>query len=396
MPKNASINAGGFRIYDWPGGDTPLNQKYNAVEPAQLLSVTSIRTLAGEPFQLSAWKISNVVSVAMGTRKVPAIGKRGRPLKNKTVIAKDGPFPGEFVTRMLETKGSDEGLNEVNTWLREQADQPRNVAAVRGSVVHKMIEMGLTMAVVDEDVIRARFAAQWAEEKMRVRPEVTMEDVAFAEDGLANYWAMRERVPFVIVAQEPQVFNLSAGYAGSADAFIWFLGNFQTRSFEAIDDNGQEYMEDETIFVPLPDADKMMPRYQKEADAKRLTAETIESVGGQVTVGDWKTSKGVYTNHVVQTTAYIAGEFVAEDGIIDERLTDILSLAMLGMVIHIRPDKWAVDVFEFRQDCLGAFLGSVRFARFLAFHQKPDKLFVYTLSGKAEGVVEEDTTDEAA
>lgn len=393
MPKNASINAGGFRIYDWAGGESDLHVQYEATEPTQLLSVTSIRALAGEPIPLVNWKMNNLVNVAMGTRQVPAIGKRGRPLKGKMTIAKDGPFPGEFVTRMMETRGQQGSLEEVKAWLREQADEPRNVAAVRGSVVHKMIEMNLPMRVIDEDVIRQRFAAQWAEENNRVKPEVTAEDVAFAEDGMANYWDMRVNVPFVVVAQEPQVFNLKAGYAGSADVFIWFLGYWQTVRIGA-DENDEDMYE--TVFVALPDADALQDKYQKMADKKQVTAALIEGVGGQVAVGDWKTSKGVYTNHVVQTTAYMAGEFVAEDGVIDARLSDILALAMLGMVIHIRPDKWAVDLFEYRQDVLRAFLGSVAFARFLALHQRPEGLFVYTLSGSAEGVAEEDTTNEAA
>lgn len=398
MPKDASINAGGFRVYSWAGGDTDLHVQYEATEPTQLLSVTSIRALAGEPIPLVNWKLNNLVNVAMGTRQVPAIGKRGRPLKGKMTIAKDGPFPGEFVTRMMETRGQQAALEEVKAWLREQADEPRNVAAVRGSVVHKMIEMNLPMRVIDEDVIRQRFAAQWAEENNRVKPEVTAEDVAFAEDGMRNYWDMRETIPFVVVAQEPQVFNLKAGYAGSADVFIWFLGYWQTVAGpETIGDDGQEELTDETVFVPLPGAGpEMILKYQKMADKGQVTAELIGAVGGQVAVGDWKTSKGVYTNHVVQTTAYMAGEFVAYDGVIDARLSDILSLAMVGMVIHIRPDKWAVDLFEFRQDTIKAFLGSVAFARFLALYQRPEKLFVYTLSGKAEGVAEEDTANEAA
>lgn len=377
MPKNASINAGGFRIYHWDGGDTDLHRQYDATEPTDLLSVTSIKSLAGENYRLVAWKIANVVSLAMGVRKAVRIGPRGGV---KEVYVPDGEAPGEFVKRMLEVT-TQEGRDELRSWLRSTADEPRDIAAVRGSVVHKMIEMNLPMKVIDREVIERRMAAQWAEEKRRQRMAFTDDDFNFVYHGMANYWDMRETVPFVILAQEPQVFNLKAGYAGSADVFLWFLGHWGRNE------------DGKVVFTALPDV--TADYWQKAANAGRVTAADIEKVGGQVAVGDWKTSKGVYTSHVIQTTAYMAGEFVAEDGQIDKRLSDILDLAMLGMVIHIRPDAWAVDLFEFRQDVLRAFLGSVAYARFLALHQEPHDLFVYTLEGKAEGVEESDYADDS-
>lgn len=387
MPKNATINGDGFRMYAWQGGDTEVNRAYNAVEPSDLLSVTSIRTLAGTPFQLVAWQIANVVNLAMGVRKQTVIGPRGG-VREKYVP--DGVFPGEFVARMLETRGQQTALDDLRRWLRESADEPRDIAAVRGSVVHKMIEMNLPLTVIDRDVIIQRMIVQWADEKKRKQPaDITDDDVNFVFNALRNYWDMRTHVPFVIIAQEPQVYNLSAGYGGSADVLLWFLGNWGRNE------------DGEVVFTKLrPHVEGKTPRtdveyWQKKANAGEVTAATIEEVGGQVAVGDWKTSKGVYTNHVVQTTAYMAGEFIAEDGIIDERLSDILAMAMLGMVIHIRPDSWAVDLFEFRQDVVRAFLGSVAFARFLAQHKTPNDLFIYALSGKAEGVEESEIVDGA-
>lgn len=386
MPKNASINAGGFRIYHWDGGDTDLHRHYDATEPTDLLSVTSIRTLAGEPYALVRWKVSNVVNLAMGVRKAVRIGPRGGV---KEVYVPDGEFPGEFVKRMLEVDGQKD-IDETRKWLNQTADEPRDIAAVRGSVVHKMIEMNLPMKVIDREVIERRMAAQWAEESRKVKMAFTDDDFNFVYHGMGNYWDMRGHIPFVILAQEPQVFNLKAGYGGSADALIWFLGYWGRNE------------DGEVTFTPLPgyepgtvEGQRALAALQKLAVAGKVTAEMIEKIGGQVAVGDWKTSKGVYTNHVIQTTAYMAGEFIAEDGQIDKRLSDILDLAMLGMVIHIRPDKWAVDLFEFRQDVLRAFLGSVAFARFLALHQQPHDLFVYTLEGKAEGVEESDYADDS-
>lgn len=386
MPKNATVRGDGFRIYRWEGGDTPLHVKYGATEPSDLLSVTSIRTLAGEPFQLVNWKIANVVNLAMGVRKSVRIGPRGGVTE---IYVQDGEFPGEFVTRMLETEGEQKALDDHRRWLRETADEPRDIAAVRGSVVHKMIEMNLPMKVIDRDVIEGRMAAQWAEEKRKQKLAFTDEDYNFVYNAMRQYWDMRTHVPFVILAQEPQVYNLRAGYGGSADVLIWFLGYWRRR------EPTEEFPEGEVYFEPLPGAEEAMPVLQKKADARKITAAIIRKTGGQVAVGDWKTSKGVYTNHVIQTTAYMAADFVAEDSIIDERLTDILAMAMLGMVIHIRPNQWAVDLFEFRKDVIRAFLGSVSFARFLALHQRPDDLFIYSLRGEAADTEGSDIADDS-
>lgn len=369
-PKNATVRGDGFRVYQWPGGDTELNRKYNAVEPADLLSVTSIKSLAGESFQLVAWKIANVVNIAMGVRKETRIGPRGGV---KEVYVKDGEFPGEFVARMIESEGAQAALDETRKWLRSSADEPRDIAAVRGTVVHGMIELGLPMSMVDEDLVRTRFEKQWQEERRRVKPDVTEDDVNFVVNAMRQYWAMREAVPFVIIAQEPQVFNLTVGYGGSADGVLWFLGTF-----------------DGDTFTPLPGYDarteagrKAIAALQKAADKGTLTLSDIERIGGTLAVGDWKTSKSVYTSHIVQTVAYMSGEFVAEDDKINERLTDILRRTSVGLVIHIRPDGWGVHGFNYREDILMAFVGSAVYARFLAQYKDPGSLFTYTVSGQA-------------
>lgn len=387
VPRNATIRGDGFRIYRWEGGDSPLHVKYGATEPSDLLSVTSIRTLAGEHFRLVNWKIANVVNLAMGVRKAVRIGPRGGV---KEVYVQDGEFPGEFVNRMLETKGEQKAMDEHRRWLRETADEPRDIAAVRGSVVHKMIEMNLPMKVIDRDVIEGRMAAQWAEEKRKQKLAFTDEDYNFVYNAMRQYWDMRAHVPFVVLAQEPQVYNLRAGYGGSADVLIWFLGYWRRR------EPTEAFPDGEVYFEPLPGmTDAKVATLQRMAAKGEITLAEVEKVGGQLAVGDWKTSKGVYTNHVIQTTAYMAADFVAEDSVIDERLTDLLAKAKLGMVIHIRPNLWAVDLFEFRKDVIRAFLGSVSYARFLALHQEPNDLFIYSLSGAAEGTEGSDIADDS-
>lgn len=380
MPKNASVGASGFRFYPWPGGDTELNRQYNAVEPADLLSVTSIKTLAGEPFQLVNWKISNVVNLAMGVRKVTKIGPRGGV---KEVYVRDSQENGEFVQRMLDATTQAE-LDETRAWLRSTADEPRDIAAVRGSVVHKLIELNVPLHALDEDTVRKQFALQWASEKRKQKPDVLPDDVNFVLNAMAQYWDMRLHVPFIVVLAEPQVYNLTAGYGGSADVIMWFLGHFEAVENGRNDDGTPNV---EVIFIPMPGWEDLFVKYQKLATAGKLTLAQIEEVGGTLAVGDWKTSKGVYTSHVVQTMAYMAGEFIAEDGVIDVRQSDILGATALGAVIHIRPNLWEVDLFSFdqRQDTLRAFLGSLAYARFLALHKFPNDLFIYSVTGSAPG-----------
>jgi len=86
---------------------------------------------------------------------------------------KDGPFPGEFVAQMLQTEGDEEKLRKVREWLKLTADEPRDIAAVRGSVVHRLIEIRAPMKSLSEDLIRWYIDQQWIEEKRKVLPTVT-------------------------------------------------------------------------------------------------------------------------------------------------------------------------------------------------------------------------------
>lgn len=357
MPENASLNAAGFRMYDWPGGNTDLHVKYKATEPATVISVTAARSVVGIPYQLQAWQINNVVNLATGQRRAEwrdySKSARGRAVKG---YKKDGPFPGEFVTKMLDTQGDEEKLRDVRAWMKVTADEPRDVAAVRGSVVHKLIEVRAPLKSLSEEVIRWYIDQQWVEEKRKVLPTVTDEDVDFVGNAMANYWDMREHVPFVILAQEPQVWNLRVGYAGSADVLIWFL--------------------------PPDQADKVK-FWQDQANKQLVTVETIAMVGGTLGLGDWKTSPEVYTGHVVQGTAYMAGQFVGRNGVIDDRLSQLLKATMLGLIIKVRPEGWEVDRFPYTEEVSQAFFGEVMLARFLLMHEKPADLFSETISGNA-------------
>jgi hypothetical protein len=79
----------------------------------------------------------------------------------------------------------------------------------------------------------------------------------------------------------------------------------------------------------------------------------------------------------------MAGEFIGSGGVIDERLTGLLQATMVGGLVHIRPDKWGIHMFDFSAEVLRAFLGSVAFARFLAKHPDPKPIFTREYAGSA-------------
>jgi hypothetical protein len=341
-PQNAQLNGEGFRFYRWTDAVSG--------ETHDLLSVTSIRKLCGEQYGLVNWQLGNIIDTVMGTVQRPAIGKRGKPLKNGYIYVAE-QFPSPFVEQYLASDGSQPKLTELRKWVRETADEPRNIAARRGTIVHAAIEKNIAAKRVNRDWVEAEFLNLSSKDRARAKAGVQDEDVTFVHDAVANYWDMRAKVPFVIIAREPQVFNLSMGYGGSADALCWFLPP---------DYDGS----------PLP-------------KAHELTLPLIQSIGGYIAVGDWKTSKGVYTDQVVQVHAYGAGEFVGEDGIVNHRLTDIVQASQRGVLFHIRPDKWNVHTFDFSEPVYRAFSGSVAFARFLAEHPRPESLFIQNYSGTA-------------
>lgn len=358
MPENASLNAAGFRMYGWPGGTSDLHIKYEATEPANVISVTAARSVVGIPWQLQLWQRNNIVNLACGQRRGEwrdySKSTKGRKVKG---YRKDGPFPGEFATRLMATGGDEDKLREVREWLSASADEPRDVAAVRGTVVHKLIEARAKLQSLSEDLIRWYLDQQWIEEKRKVFPAVTDEDIDFVGNSMANYWDMRAHVPFVILAQEVQCWNLKVGYAGSADVLIWFLPEDQAERVEF---------------------------WQDRANRKLVTLEVIQEVGGYTALGDWKTSPDVYTGHVVQGTAYLAAKFIGRGDQIDDRLSRILQATMRGLIIKIRPEGWEIDTFDYREDVSYAFFGEIALARFLLTHEHPTALFDNTIQGNAE------------
>lgn len=354
-PTNATIQGDGFRFYRWDSED--------GSEPVSLLSVTSIRKLCGEPYVLVNWQIGNVIDTVLGTVKRPAIGKRGKPLKGVNAYVPE-EFPSEFAKMYEASGGTQEKMDEVRRWLRETADEPRNIAAIRGTIVHSAIEKNVAYSRVERPWVESEFADLSNRDKAKAKGGVKDEDVRFVRAGVRQYWNMRAEVPFIIIAREPQVFNLAMGYGGSADALCWFLP--------------EGFTKEDAAGLPKPHL---------------LTLKIMESIGGYTAVGDWKTSKGVYTDQVTQCHAYGGAEFVGENGVINHRLTDILHSTTRGVLFHIRPNKWGVHTFDFTEEVFHAFEGSVAFARFLAKYPRPTRLFINEQTG---GLADEEFDDDDA
>ena len=344
-PQNASLNGDGFRFYRWTDAVTG--------EETDVLSVTSIRKLCGEPINLVNWQMANLADAALGTMERTVIGPRGGVKKVRRIWE----YPSTFAQMYDAAQGDQGKIDDLRRWLRESADEPRNIAAVRGTIVHEAIEKNVEWDKIERPYVEAAFANLSARDKKKAKKGVQDEDVNFVRNAVRQYWAMREAVPFIIIAREVQVFNLTAGYAGSFDALVWLLPDDLDRS--------------------------ALPK------ARDITVETIRQFGGKLVLVDWKTSTDVHTDQVVQAHAYLSAEFVGTDGVVDRRLTDLLNAAMTGALVHIRPDKWGFHMFDWEPEVVRAFLGSVAFARFLAKYRKPDALFTAEYKGSSEETDEE-------
>lgn len=154
-PRNA-FSRDGLRFYRWRGVDYP--------------SVTTIRRMAGLPFGLHNWTLSQVIDRAvLQHEELVAILERPRK-------------PRERVRDKNVVK-------EARSWLRGAATEKRDVAAALGTAIHD--------------------AATSAKRLVDVDPEL--------RPRLLQYYDWVEDSGVTILAVEKQVFNLRLGYAGTFD-----------------------------------------------------------------------------------------------------------------------------------------------------------------------------------
>lgn len=350
------MNGDEFRFYRYTDPDTG--------EQADLLSVTSIRSLCGEGYQLVNWKMANLADAALGTMKRTVIGPRGGVKEVRQVWE----YPSEFARMYADADGQQGRIDDLRRWLREQADEPRNIAAVRGTLSHKAIETNVAWDRIERPYVESAFATLSQRDRKKVKRAVSDEDVSFIRNTVRHYWAMRAEVPMLILAREVRVVNLSVGYAGTFDALVWLWGYITSDGFEPMSD------------AAIADATRMK--------ADKVTLADINRIGGTLVLLDWKTSKGIHTDQVVQAHAYLAAEFAVAMRR-DARVTDLLNAAMFGGLVHLRPNGWALHLFPYEEEAVRAFLGSVAFARFLAKYPEPTAIFAATLRGASNETDEE-------
>jgi hypothetical protein len=218
----------------------------------ELPSVTTIRRMAGVPHGLHQWAIGKVIDRAID--EWSELGKQ---------LAAADPA----------------GVAVVRHRLRQAATDERDAAARLGTAVHDAAAEGKPLTDVPSDVApRLRQYLDW-----------------LSSSGAE------------ILGAEFQVWNLTVGYAGTAD----FLCRF-------------------------PD--------------------------GSIWVVDLKTGKGIYSDHAIQLIGYLMAEFIGENDVIDESLTGLLHRATGMAVLHLAADTWEFVSLRADRDTWAAFRGLLHFA----------------------------------
>jgi hypothetical protein len=239
----------------------------------RLPSVTTIRRLAGLPHGLHQWAIGQVIDHVVG--HAPAIAAR--------VAAND---PADIALLRHE--------------LRAASTAQRDLSAELGTAVHAAAADRKSLAEVRDDV----------------RPRLRQ----------YQHWEATSRCE--VLASEFQVWNLTVGYAGTAD-----------------------------LLVRFPD--------------------------GSVWIIDLKTGKGVYGEHALQLIGYMLGEFVGNDGVVDEEMTALLRSASGMAVLHLEDAEW--QFYSLRADMAtwGAFRGLLAFGSWMAANQSIESVSVGSRKGWA-------------
>jgi hypothetical protein len=240
--------------------DPATGLRYYRWRGRDLPSVTSIRRLAGIPFGLHNWAISKVVDRAVDEAKDVA-----------EQLASADPAAVQLVKHRLRKAATDE----------------RDAAAELGTAVHDAAATGKALTDVPPPVAA------------KLRQYLDWLRVSGAE----------------ILASEFQCWNLSVGYAGTADLLCRF-----------------------------PD--------------------------GSVWVVDIKTGKGIYGEYALQLMAYLMAEFVGQDDDIDATTTDLLRSARGVAVLHLASDHWEFVSLRADAETWTAFRGLLRFGVWMRDHEQ--------------------------
>lgn len=225
-----------------------------------LVSVTTARRMAGIPHKLHEWTVGQVIDHALD-------------------------HLGEYAKRVKDPAQ----VKVIGHELRVAGTAERDIAAELGTAVHDAAAEGRSLAEVRPDVAP------------RLRQYLDWLTVSRAE----------------ILGAEFQVWNLTAGYAGTVD-----------------------------LLVRFPD--------------------------GSVWVVDLKTGKGVYADHALQLMAYCRAEFVGADDVVDEAMTELLHAARGMAILHLADNHWDFRAVRADQPTWDAYRGLLLFSTWAAAHEDPD------------------------
>lgn len=152
-PRNAYTSDRGLRYYRWKGEDYP--------------SVTTIRRMAGLPFNLAEWQVSKVIE-----RAIDGYADLGK----------------------IISPGTEPAIKGARAWLRAASTEERDAAANLGTRVHDAATSGRNITQVGADI----------------------------SPYLRQFYDWLRRSKAEIITTERQVWHLRVGYAGTFDLLIRF------------------------------------------------------------------------------------------------------------------------------------------------------------------------------
>ena len=236
---------------------------------------------------------------------------QGRKLPSSTSLRRMAGLPFKLhqwaISRVVERAVMENGT------LRTMLDRPQKPRErVRDKNVIKEASRWLRSAATEERDTAAELGTLVHDYAVK---QTSLSKVdPYAQPYVAQFYGWLNDNNINIIATEKQVFNLGIGYAGTFD----FL---------------------------------------------------VEFPNGDIGVIDLKTGRGTYTDHALQLVSYALAEFIGEDDVIDQRLTDVLHRANTMALLHLSETGWHYQRIPADADMFTAFRGLVQFATWIAQNQ---------------------------
>lgn len=314
-PRNARTDPdSGLRFYRWGDREVP--------------SVTTLRSMAGLPFNLAAWQLARVCD-----RATDGYDELGRILTRER--------------RPRERKVEENRRDEARRWLRSAPEELRDYAATRGTAVHEAADKAIPLDWIgDYRKVRIRvplldeIGVQQVTEKGTKRvttierqgyqlvvpdgAEIVSDITVPAAEIVARVRQDRawlERSGFEILVSEGQVWNLTLGYGGSFDR----LGRFPN---------------------------------------------------GELWIIDIKTGDQSFSDYLLQQCGYLMGEFIGSDDVIDEEATRLLHQVSGVAILHLHEDRAEFLKLDIDARTWAAFRGLLAFSTWTADHPTEDTFVV--------------------